>query len=78
MKGRTIWLAIGAILLNSAYFLYRMLLPTGPVTDELPSSIVDKSSGLTDESNIEHNPLKEAYFGDLHIHTVSHWTPILY
>ena len=55
-----------------------MLLPTGPVTDELPSSIVDKSFGLTDESNIEHNPLKEAYVGDLHIHTVSHWTPILY
>ena len=69
MKRRTIWLTIVAILGIGGYFLYKMLLPTGPLTDELPNPIVDKSSAVTDESNVDRNPLKEAYFGDLHIHT---------
>jgi len=69
MKRRSIWLAVLVILAIGTYMLYQVLLPTGPITNELANPVIDKSSGDIDESNVDRNPLKDAYFGDLHIHT---------
>jgi len=69
MNRKITWLTIISVLLIGGYMLYRMLMPAGPILDELPNPVVDKSDGLVDESSVPRNPLKEAYFGDLHIHT---------
>ena len=69
MPRRTIWFIITALLIVGAVVLYKILIPAGPITDELPNPVVDKSENISDESKILRNPLKEAYFGDLHIHT---------
>ncbi len=53
------------------YFIYKTLFPGGPNLAPVPNPIRDRAttSKDIDESNIVNNPLKNAYFGDLHIHT---------
>ena len=68
---RTSILILVAALTISGFFIYKMLFPGGPVLTTVPNSISDKatlSKGLN-ESEIPTNPLKNVYFGDLHVHT---------
>lgn len=69
MRRKSIWLILLAILLIIGWFIYKTLFPSGPILDELPNPIRDMSAGIEDELNIPTDPLKQAYFGDLHIHT---------
>ena len=69
MRRKSIWLILLAILLIIGWFIYKTLFPGGPILDELPNPIQDMSAGIEDELNIATDPLKQAYFGDLHIHT---------
>ena len=60
-----------ALLAIAGFIGYKILFPTGPITDSIPNPISDKAtlSKDKDESNVTTNPLKNAYFGDLHVHT---------
>jgi len=69
MRRRIIWVIILIILLIVGWFIYRTLFPKGPILDGIPNPIENKISGNPDEDAIPLNNLKEAYFGDLHIHT---------
>jgi len=69
MKRKTKWLIALSIIGIAGFFIYKTLFPGGPNIDGLPNPIVDKSENTIDESTIPRNALKEAYFGDLHVHT---------
>lgn len=62
------WVIVILLLAVVGWFIYKTLYPSQNL-NELPNPIKDHSTGLIDESSIPRNPLKEAYFGDLHIHT---------
>lgn len=59
-----------AILGFAGWYVYRILFPVGPVIDDVPNPISDKStiSKIANEK-IATNELKNVYFGDLHVHT---------
>jgi len=66
-----IWLISLLIIAGISYFIYKTLFPGGPNLTPVSNPIRDRAttSKDIDESNIVVNPLKNAYFGDLHIHT---------
>ena len=47
------------------------MVPNGPVLDEVPNTIQDRATKNWEEleSKLPTNPLRNAYFGDLHAHT---------
>lgn len=69
---KTIFWLIGLVgLAILGYFTYKTLFPGGADLTPVPNPIRDRaatSKNLAD-SNIPNNPLKNAYFGDLHVHT---------
>ena len=69
MRRRIIWLVILIVLLIIGWFIYRTLFPKGPILDSIPNPIENKISGNPNEEAVPKDALKEAYFGDLHIHT---------
>ena len=62
--------SILGILLLSGFYIYKMLFP-GRILDNVPNPITDRAtiSKSLDTSNLTVHPLKEAFFGDLHVHT---------
>lgn len=69
MKKRTKWLIALAILAGLGYYAYTILLPSAPILDDVPNPTRNRSTKAIDESQAAMNELKNAYFGDLHIHT---------
>ena len=69
MKKRTKWLIALAVLAGLGYYAYTILLPSAPVLDDVPNPTRNRSTKVIDESKAAVNELKNAYFGDLHIHT---------
>jgi len=67
----TIWLSIILLLAFLGYFIYKTLFPGGADLTPVPNPIRDRAtvSKSSAESNVAENPLKTAYFGDLHVHT---------
>lgn len=68
---KTLWLLLLLILIIGGFFIYKTLFPGGPDLTPVPNPIRDRattSKGI-DESNLPSNPHKNAYFGDLHVHT---------
>lgn len=65
------WLIAITILAILGFFVYKTLFPGGPDLTPVPNLIRDRatSSKNLDESSVTSNPLKTAYFGDLHVHT---------
>ena len=54
----------------AGFYIYRILLPSDPILDNVPNHISDKatlSKNLNEE--IPASTLKNVYFGDLHVHT---------
>ena len=71
-KNKTKFWLVGLFLLSLiAYFIYKTLFPGGPNLTPVPNPIRDRAttSKDIDESKISSNFFKNAYFGDLHIHT---------
>lgn len=71
-KSKTKFWLIGLFLLSLiTYFIYKTLFPGGPDLTPVPNPIRDRAttSKNVDESKIPSNALKNAYFGDLHVHT---------
>jgi len=66
-----ILISILLFLLVGGFFVYRTLVPKGPVTDPVENLVRDRAtkSKQIDTSEIERNPLRNLYFGDLHVHT---------
>ncbi|MFK7979831.1 MAG: DUF3604 domain-containing protein, partial [Saprospiraceae bacterium] len=71
-KGKSrIWI-IGILIVGIiGYFIYKTLFPGGPDLTPVANPIRDRAttSKNIDESSVAVNPLKNAYFGDLHVHT---------
>ena len=71
-KGKSkIWI-IGLLIIGIiGYFLYKTLFPGGPNLAPVANPIRDRAttSKNIDESSVPTNALKNAYFGDLHVHT---------
>lgn len=65
------WLIALLLIVSVGFWIYRILMPAGPVLDKIPNPVRDRAtvSKDFDENKIATNPLKEAYFGDLHVHT---------
>ena len=55
----------------AGYYIYQILIPSGPILDPIPNLVSDKAttSKNIDDNSIDQNPLREVYFGDLHVHT---------
>ncbi len=53
------------------FFIYRVLVPAGPILDPVDNPVRDRAtlSKDLDESSIERNPQRNLYWGDLHVHT---------
>ena len=51
--------------------VFKSLMPSGPITDFVPNPISDKTrtDRFREENQLSPNPLKNLYFGDLHVHT---------
>ncbi len=66
-----IGLGVLAVLAILGVYVYGVLFPAGPITERIPNPISDKAtrSKTLDESKAPINPLKNVYFGDLHVHT---------
>lgn len=64
-------LAIILLLFFGGFSLYRYLMPKGPIVDDIPNLVNDKSSKDIEaaEASVNTNPLRNLYFGDLHVHT---------
>lgn len=65
--GLSLLLAIAIL----GFFIYRVLVPAGPVLDPVDNPVRDRAtlSKDLDESSIERNPQRNLYWGDLHVHT---------
>ena len=50
---------------------YRYFFPKGPITDPVENPIRNQAvkDWTAEESKVSENPLKEVYWGDLHVHT---------
>lgn len=62
---------LSLLLLAGVLLILNSLIPPGPILDPLPNSISDKTrTHKTDqEIQLKPNPMKNLYFGDLHVHT---------
>lgn len=58
-------------LVVTGFFIYKTLFPNGADLTPVPNPVRDRAttSKTLEDSKVIKNPLKEAYFGDLHIHT---------
>jgi len=65
------WLISLLIIPGIGYFIYKTLLPGGPDLTPIHNPVRDRAttSKNIDESKMAENKLKNAYFGDLHVHT---------
>lgn len=63
-------LLIVFVLLLIGFYFYKVLFPAGPDLTPVPNAISDKAtlSKKVDE-DVSLHPLKQVYFGDLHVHT---------
>ena len=66
---RFIWLIFIFALLAIAWYVYRLLLPAGPILTPVPNHISDKATLSKKQVSVPTNPMKEVFFGDLHVHT---------
>jgi len=68
---KTLWLLLLLALIIGGFFIYKTLFPGGPDLTPVPNPIRDRAttSKNIDESNLPNNLMKNAYFGDLHVHT---------
>ena len=57
--------------LVAGIYIFKILMPSGPVLDVVPNPISDKTrtSKLAAEEQLKPNSLRNLYFGDLHVHT---------
>ena len=69
-RTRLLLLVLG-LLLFSTYFAYRYYFPSGPIMTGQDNPIKDRASKdwSKEEATVVKNPLKNVYFGDLHVHT---------
>ncbi len=69
-RKRLIWATSIITLIGVSFYIYKMLFPGMNLTP-VPNNITDKAtlSKTIDESQARKYPLKEAFFGDLHVHT---------
>ena len=67
---RRIWAISLIILIGVGFYIYKMLFPGVDLTP-VPNNITDKAtlSKTIDETQVTKYPLKEVFFGDLHVHT---------
>jgi len=66
---RFLWLFAILAFLAIAWYCYRLLLPAGPILTPVPNHISDKATLSKKEVTVPTNPIKEVFFGDLHVHT---------
>lgn len=67
---KKIWLTVIAVIMVAGFFIYKSLFPS-QILDNLPNTVRDRAtlSRAASEAGAPNSPLKEAYFGDLHVHT---------
>ncbi len=73
MSRKTISILI-AVLLGLGvigFAIYKHQFPSGPILNDVPNPVSDKATTSKDfdESTVPTNTLRNAYFGDLHVHT---------
>ncbi len=68
---KTLWLLLLVLLIIGGFFIYKTLFPGGADLTPVPNPIRDRAttSKNIDESNLPTHSIKNAYFGDLHVHT---------
>lgn len=71
MSKKKLFALIVLTALIAAFATYKYMVPNGPVLDEVPNTIQDRATKNWEEleSKLPTNPLRNAYFGDLHAHT---------
>ncbi len=70
-KKVTIGLLILLALALIAWYAYSILFPSGPVLEAIPNPVRNRSAKdwVTIEKDIQQNPDRNLYFGDMHVHT---------
>lgn len=70
-RKKTIWLILLLAIIIGGFFIYKTLFPDGPDLTPVPNPIRDRATTSLniDEASLPKNTLKNAYFGDLHVHT---------
>lgn len=71
IRKTTIWIISTLVIGLFSYSLYKTLFPGGPNLSPIPNPVRDRAtiSKNIDESRFTENKIKNAYFGDLHVHT---------
>ena len=68
---RSFTLLILSLVLIGGFLIYKSLNPSSPNLDKLENLVRDRAikNWNEEERNVLINPIKNAYFGDLHVHT---------
>ena len=69
---KKIWIVlIVVVLISLLYYGYTVMMPSSPILDDVPNPIENRATKnwQQDEKKVVKTSLKNAYFGDLHVHT---------